>query len=323
MVKSPAASVQPPVPTLPKADETVKLSYSHKEAGTLQIEGVCKITEDEISCWKTDQTRNEDLEAMVRRNLEDPNRYGSRVQILYGKKNRLVVAKSTQSSHFGPSASMSIESLGERQDSWSPIDLNTMSSFEPGKPYIRYETRMGSFDKSVTETSLRIRLSEPAPGPAQLNASVGATTVIDGNKITLLSIAKGSSDEPYGYRLPNQKTWRVTIRVEQKGKRPIGVYLSPGQANQPGATMVDANGQIVPREKVATEQKKQQEEMMKRGPGIIRSNYAPAQTMISRSLPNGSLEITMNIDPKQLKAFSVMGTYTKMIDVQGIPLDAK
>jgi len=167
------------MPPQPKADETVALSYKADDGSAVEVEGICKITEDSIECWNPDGTPDPDLKQRIQAALvkqKSFNGQGPMLNLQYGKKNRIVVFKITQAPG-GRGGHMDVQYAGDRYGfrGGMYINLDQPQSFTANQPYVRYQTMGACEEPSATTTKARIEISVPVSDRPTIEAKPGAS----------------------------------------------------------------------------------------------------------------------------------------------------
>ncbi len=228
---------RPNRPELPKPEETVAGSYD-TGSSKIEIEGGCKVTEDSVNCWKADGSDYPELEQKVKKSFDDPNGYGTgQLRISYGKKNRVIVFKTTQSrTRSADGGHASIMQVGEEQNgSFMHLELNEpMTNTDMNQPYVRLEARGVSAETTATSTSARLTVSTTAPERPDIECKVGASGVVGGQTFTLVAIEPHKPDPAMYGGMPNQGPQCLSARVRvgsrftsmHRRKRPM-VQVSP------------------------------------------------------------------------------------------------
>lgn len=321
----PGMSGPPEAPAWPKADETLTKKWE-KGGSSLELVGVCHITEDDIRAWNADGEESSELKSRVESSLS--SRDTSSIQLRYGKKNRLLVFKSTQTySMTGPGIQYGaprVEGVGARRDynggsSYLNLGSESMRSADQNTS-IDYQTFFVAADPSESTTVAHLVQTEAMSATGTLPLKVGAAVTVEGVTMTIASISKGGEDSQTRmmYGQPGA-TW--TVKVKLSGPWPEGVRFSAslGQGMQ-----VDGEGNPLSEKQMMDRQRRMTEMMQKGG------NISPGSLPVMRygqmqevgGLGAGQT-YSLSVNPKHVKELVVRGTRQRRIDITNIPLDPK
>lgn len=294
---------------------------------TVEIEGICRLTEDEAICWKPNGDSNKPLadeltNAMKSRDDEYSNTY--RVKFL--KKNRVLVLKTTippTRGGRGFSGSYGLmndysgsSSFQERWDNNGSNIFNNTNSSGFDNTRIERQVLTGAFEKSTKTFPVRYHLTEQNNPPTSVPFTKGRFTV-DGNTYEIVSI----SDKPEGNMSamsyggpPNQQPQKMTFlkikSIEIRNPNTI-IHISPADAS--GSPYVGYNAKGEPlnaqdhQRLQQEEQKKMMEDMQK---GITRNmntwnrGYIGAVTLdpnSNRGRMEGIIVGQLNLDSSRIK----------------------
>lgn len=317
-------------PELPKPEETVAGSYD-TGSNKVEIEGGCKVTEDSVNCWRADGSDYPELEQKVKKSFDDPNGYGrGQIRISYGKKNRVIVFKTTQSrTRSAEGGHASIMQVGDDQNgSFMNLELNEpMTNTDMNQPYVRLEARGVSAEPTATSTTARLTVSTTAPERPDIECKVGASGVVGGQKFTLFSIEPYKPEPGMYGGMPNQgPQWKLTFKRSGTTGKQIHFYASPKAANGSSISYVTETGDPVSSE----EYSKAMQAMMQnrsdpRAYEKLSRKYRSAQGMSvfsQRGRPNPDVvEIVTAVNPKKIGKLGLNGSYSKIVELTGILLD--
>jgi hypothetical protein len=311
---------------LPKADATVSQVYTAPDGNKIEIEGVCKITEDSVGCWNSDGSADDDLTKKIRETLEKQSQgsgpFGSSISIRYGKKNRMIVLKTT-----AKSADMSQFSLAHDASDMSRFNspfgfgLNMTEGRPPQTPQtVRYDTRNLSEDPSAQAVTTRLRLTSRIKDEPTLDKKVGSTVKLGADTLRMVSITK----DPNGQMLLGPRdAWVLKIESTTPTDHPAEFTVVP--LNSSGETIVNAddNGNPVTEKQTRDEQLRVSTELQKnptKSPfSLMKRRY---QAVGNRNV-NGVRDLVLYVNPSKVSKFKITGTTSKYIDFKDIRLDPK
>lgn len=311
--------------SMPPADETVTGNYKTDRGEIIEVEGVCKISEDSISCWRWDGSAHADLASRVKDAIEFQHRLGGtwNYGVAYGKKNRVVVFKWTHPM-AGDRTSLGLMNVGDL-NTGAYMNLSLRSVNQPANG-VEYQTRMAATDLSAKTTSARLVLYTTIPEPPRIEPKVGAKAAFGGETFTITGIKTGA---PSTYHVPpnsgpSDLAWTISIKSTQKTKPPLEIYLNPLDAKDDPIRYVDAKGSVASAEAY---RKAMDEYNAKVGKGahpmtLPRPKYGLAFINVNEK-PDGVIEVVTHVNPAKVKSFRIGGVRKKQIDLTGIPLDPK
>ena len=201
-----------PAAAPPKPGEKIANNFKF-EIGqkTVEVEGICKLTEDEAICWKPDGQKNEALATELTNAIKSKSdSYSNTFQMKFLKKNRILVVKTTTKpmkagTYGGGSYSLGLmnEYSGgmDMQEGWtngnSAFSGSNGSNFD--QTQIDRQVLSGSFSKETKVFPLRYQFTEGSTEGKVIPFAKGQFT-IDGNTYELVSVSdKPESGQPGRY----------------------------------------------------------------------------------------------------------------------------
>lgn len=327
-------SVIPPVTqaashSWPKADVDSPLTYDDG-SNKVVVEGVCRVQEDEVSCWDANGSKAPDLSAKVKESItKSSSSYQPTLAFRYGKKNRLIVWKVVRqtSSESASATSVNVISAGNSVESDLAsygIQLNyqgTNHSSMSGD-FTTYGCKAVS--EAGTEKSTRLRLGAFTrfEQMVTLDCKVGAKAQLAGFTVKVDSINPGSR-----YATPRttgEKVWSIGLKV---AGAPANMSTMIQALGEDGKFLQyrDQDGKPVSAERF---QKEMQEKMAAahetggpRSYNLTESKFS--WVMQSTMRDKDIFYLQVGIDPKYISKLSVGGGTMKTIEITGIPLDPK
>jgi len=340
MPPQPGMSARSAMPNMPAANVTVSDSKYAVGNSSIEVDGVCKVTEDTVACWKADGSKNKDLEERIEKSVSDTTHgFGGRFTVAYKKKNRVIVFKNTSAYGGSGGASIYISSVGENPYGGGDFGgFNLQTDSAPGQPVnTRYECRSVAAEPGAKTTKARLQSTEIVVSGLLVQNKKGASVSHESAKVTVESTAKGNAlrgpmpgpmsggmGGPMGGQ--PQNVWTVTFKVS--GASPE-LHFSCGAADSQGRPIqwVDKSGKPVSQEefsKWSQENNRIQSEAARAGKRLPppQQKYFMAQGGYSSS-SGSQLTMITQIDPKYISKFIVGATKTKTIDLTKIPLDPR
>jgi len=326
----PYATNMPPArpPTdAPRSDETVSGIYKASDGNIVEVEGVCKITEDSIVCWKPDGRPNEELAKKIKEGMEKsrPSGYSpsQSFSLQYGKKNRLVVLKLTQPVN-ATGAHLDVRSIGSDSQGGGGY-FNAMLSPShvagPNQPYIHFESRMIAENPSEKAATAHLNFFRPIQESVRIVAKAGTSATFGGENFTIARIDKGSPQNLSGGQ--PETIWTVTVRSDHNGARGVNIALVPLDASGQRIDYIDADGNPVTREVYDREMQQRRETMGRSGySASTPPKYQPA-TLYGISRQPYQTDFMFRINPAKVSKFAISGGTVRYIDLTGIALDPK
>ncbi len=158
---------------------------------SLEIEAVCKLGEDSISCWKPDGQRVRSLDDEIGKLLtlkdgNEPRSFG----FAAGLKNRILLLKTTYFSEPLNSRrvydSMTLTQVKEPAKNWrDTFFMNQGITADKSETFRHFYA--GSFEKSATEAPMNFTFTKELEGPINVSLDKGLLT-IDDNQFEITSI---------------------------------------------------------------------------------------------------------------------------------------
>jgi hypothetical protein len=331
-----APGLPPGAPPKPQVDETATLSYTTPSGLKAEIVGVCKVTEDSVSCWDADGEPMPDLQQRVEWALSHgPWDF---ISLTYKKKNRLVVAEtvtpiqrvSTAQGFFA--GGLSLESVGDGRWRGSlQLDQPNGMAFTPGKPMKHLEGRFTATERNERTTSAYFSYVQQIPTRETLALRTGASCHIGDAGLEIASIVQGGKlpgrPTGLGYMGPSEHRpeWTITVKIlNPKSKYRISLQVDN--------VYVDSNGRIVSQHEVEKAQEARSQQMREfagkpHGPGeAIPGAGQLGVKPVSFRLAGGSeaeVAYVVDADPAEIKRITATATRSERIELKGIRLDPK
>ena len=338
----------------PKPSEKVAGDYKiDMGPKTVEVEGICKLTEEEAICWKPDGHKSETLATELTNAIKSKaDSYSNTFQFKFMKKNRILVLKTT-SKPPKPGTSMSYNNgllndyMGgsEMREGWSQnsgiFSMANGSSFD--QTQTERQVLTGAFNKETKTFPLRYQFTNSSMERKTIPFAKGQFT-IDGNTYDILSISD-KPDPSYqaytGGMSPGAKQQKMTwLKVQAVKITNPNTILTLTPADDSGIPFAGLNDKGEPIS--ADEMRKQQEADMKkmmeaqkagkpyegiRRGGTMMNNYIQA-IMLDPSgyngmgRPSGQFSSQVNVDAPKIKKLSVSISHRTVYVFDKIKLDA-
>lgn len=309
---------RPAQPVRPPADKTVSLHYEEKNGVSVSVVGVCKITEDAISCWDMNRKRNVDLEKNVLSSIEKQQNNTS-IQFKFGKKNRLIAVRSTNATDGQESAMI----MPDPDSNFSGFTMMGLS-----RPDNDFRTIlmpiMKTVDMDKKTATVRVLVHESAKNSVDLPLKPGAEATLDNATVKVVRIYKGLPKTMPFYDGEQSAKWTADVTITRGKGRLIQLNVYAGNGHS-GWTMVDRSGNPVDQE---TFRKYQDEQMRKSSePGLHRYNPADTRYFMVRAMltpeerNDKTQHIVMNANPEKINSVRITGRYMRTVDINDIPVD--
>ena len=330
-----------PAAAPPKQGEKVASDFKVELGNrTVEVEGVCKLTEEQAVCWKPNGLTNEALATELTNAIKSKtDNYSNTFQFKFMKKNRILVLKST-TKPTKPGASSAYNNYGlmfenyggsEGREGWQNGNSSFSNSGGNGFDETRTERQVltGAFNKETKTFPLRYQFTATSNERKVLPFTKGQFTV-EGNSYEIVSISdKPEPNSPRGPMYPNgafppgagpHKSTYVKIQVVKINNPNTILYLAPAdESGQPYAGLNDKGEPISGAElrKTQEERNRKMMEDQKAGKpydyyrnGMMMNNFIQSINL-DPSNPYGQLSTTgiinaaINIDGSKIKKLSV------------------
>ena len=342
----------------PRQGEKVAENYRF-EIGlkTVEVEGVCKLTEDEAFCWKPDGEKNESLATELTNAIKSKtDTYSNTFQFKFMKKNRILVVKTITKPTKPGTNGMSSYSLGlmnenfggsEMQEGWA--NGNSAFSSSNGSSFDQTQTERqvltGAFKKETKTFPLRYQFTTNSMERKVIPFTKGQFTV-DGNSYEIVSISDkpeaGQSNGMYmGGMQPGSKPPKYTyIKLQVVKITNPNTILNIYPADDSGAPYAGLNekGEPISSEQMRKQREEENKKMMEASRagkpynynGINRlngMNYIQSITLdpaynYGRSPTTGMSNFGINVEASKIKKLSVSISNRTVFVFVKIKLDA-
>ncbi len=293
---------------------------------TVEVEGVCKLSEDSAVCWKPSGEKYEALATELTNAIKSKSdSYSNNFQFKFMKKNRILVMKTVTKPMKPGTNNMGSYSLGlmndysgmsEGREGWN--NGNSAFSSSSGNGFDQSQTERqvltGAFNKETKTFPLRYQYTTSNMDRKVISFTKGQFS-IEGNSYEIVSISsnpeKGQPNNGMymGGTQPGMKPPKYTyVKVNVvKITNPYTILnLAPADDSGMPYSGLNANGEPIS----AAEMRKQQEEETKKMMEAQRSGKPYTYNGMNRNM--GNYIQTINLDPSN---GSRMGMMNQAINV--------
>lgn len=300
----------------------------------IEVEGVCSISEDRLSCWKPNGESNPALQSEFEKFLtEKKTDYVNQFRFAYNKKNRVLVLKTTYLAK--PDGRVTIGNTGVLQEQFS--DSNSRNTWRStnylstptGDPRLeRTEKRLlqGAFDTSLEKSDLPYFFNSPSQARGAFPLKTGPFT-IDGNVYEILSI---TPREAQSYMGKVRKTTDFKIKLVKITDPDVVLSLSPANADGKQYAAYDSKNRLLLAEEYAKLMNEQYRRQVGKGSGAsfgsIQQNMIYGMGIDPRSAVRPStdvLTLQVNVELSKIKTLAASVTKRTTFDFGSISLDPK
>lgn len=330
----------------PQENERVADNYQIEMGGRqVEIEGICKLSEEGLSCWKPNGDKNPELEAdfVATMNSRDDN-YSNNFQFKFMKKNRVLILKSTvkppPSGQFsGIGYGLMYENYSGAKEGWQsggqywrPRDASN-----PNDPQVERQMLVGSFKKDTKTFPLRYQFTE-STSERVIAPFTKTEFTAGGNTYEIVSITDkptagvgGYGGNPYpGNMKPPTYTY-VGIKLVKVVNPNMLLYIFPADGNGKQYAGFDDKGNPVDSvqlQKIQIERQKKMKQDSKPGFPIggrmFPGNFIqPLSIDPSANYANGVFTGSFNVASSKIKKIAISVNKRTVFVFDKIQLDPK
>ncbi len=347
----------PPVPrenpqaAPPKPGEQVVRDFKiQTPTQTVEVEGVCKLTEDEAICWKPSGQSNDDLAKELTNAIQSKtDSYGNSFQFRFKKKNRVLVLKTTTQPpkpgvayDGGMNGSLMNQYFGgsEFSEGWTQGNsmFNGASSTGFDQARIERQVLTGAFNKETGSFPLRYQVTKYERNPQTSIPVKKGVFEAGGNTYEIVSISDkpsqpGYSEPSSGMNAPKQKFTYLTIKPVKINDPYSMVTLTPADDSGVPYGGLDENGNPISAADAAKKREEEQKKMMEAsrsgqpysGRSMMMNNYIRSAGLdplsVGRQGESVPHMLSINVEPSKLKKFSVTVQHRTVYVFDKIKLD--
>ena len=321
----------------PKAGEQVATDGKIQVEGkTIEIEGVCKLTEEEAICWRPNGDKNEALATELTNAIKAKNDdYSSQFQFKFMKKNRILVLKTTTpppkpgQGYSGGSSSMMMDNMYGGPgfvEGWNNNNsiFNQTSSTGFDQSRVERQVVSGAFNRETKTFPFRYQTTSYSQERESIPFKKGQFT-IDGNTFEITSISdKSPGGTPTQYfggqpQLPQKMTF-ITIKAVKITNPNLIANLTPADDSGTPYGGLDDKGNPISSTEFQKIQQEEQKKMMERSRtggaypmhsmnrymGSINLDMLRLSTMQNQGQGGGNSFVQqVNVEASKIKKFSV------------------
>ena len=305
--------------------ETVQKRYELAGGASVEVVGVCHLTDDSVECWDYDGAHDERLTEMVENSLMNGRRrisLGSRsrnLEFKYGKKNRYVVFRHVYGSQDNRLI-VDTDRMNALNGESIDMDMGFLVEHEITKVMIYYNVFGQYFDREATETFVQLTAVTELDAEIGISFKEGEQFSLNGGDFVL--------EEPKSAQVQSSKqlplVWTASVKsiVETQGYYYVRGYAVDKNGDR--IRYIDQKGRPISareHEALIAELKAISDDI--RGSiasstvvGILGDGFRarPPGESRNRSLRTG-------VDPKYIKEIRFTGYWSRRIRIVGIPLD--
>ncbi len=309
----------------------------------IEIEGVCKLTEDEAICWKPNGDSNDDLAKELTTAIQSKaDSYSNSFQFKFKKKNRILVVKTTSKPPKPGNNSNAYANImnqsgwgSESGEGWTSGNSIFSGASSTGFDQARIERQVftGYFNKESKTFPLRFQLMTQENRSASTSIEVKkGRFVVAGNTYEIVSISDKSPNPYPTYGMNNQKVKfsYITINPVDVKDPNVVVFLQPADESGQPYGGLDKEGNPITRaaaEKARQEQAQKMTEAAKSGKGYVSEGYQPSSYVQSASIDPmnqrgvSTIRLQFNVEPSKLKKIAISVQHRTVYVFDKIRLD--
>ncbi|MEI8281283.1 MAG: hypothetical protein WCG75_02650 [Armatimonadota bacterium] len=202
---------------------------------SFEIEAVCKLGENSLSCWKPDGQRVRSLDEEIGKSLTQKDGKELRFfEFAAGLKNRVLVMKSTYFSEPLKSSrvydSMALTQAKKLAKNWRDTYIgDKVITTDNSETYRHFY--VGSFEKSATEAPMNFTFLKALEGPVIVTLDKGLLS-IDDNLFEITAVDSPTSSQIDAQQLSHQAAYTVIDLIGVKITNPnLNVVFTPIDQN--------------------------------------------------------------------------------------------
>ncbi|MBS1701915.1 MAG: hypothetical protein JST12_09660 [Armatimonadetes bacterium] len=308
---------------------------------TVEVEGICKVSEDSIECWKPDGTKDKAItEEFIKTCEGNPNNPPPQAQFRFNRKNRILMLKAvTKAAKPGDlpfSYGLVYADGGPQSETWTSntIFSSYNASATGDHEQVEHIYLCGSFDKTTETHPLQYQFTQLNTGKSVIDFKK-STFEINGNKFEIMDILDNPSKPPtvtggFGFNpQPNQKVTYLKIKPISLVDPSTIVQLSP--ANQKGEMYVTLDEKGHPL--TAAEWQKRSQDQIRQGKVIGGPQFGPGfgrrpismQSALDPTYmkPGTPVYIRFDLDRKAIHKLVLTSNHRTIYNFDPIYLDPK
>lgn len=315
-------SSRPDINRIPEQEVDAKadLQYKLPNGGGIEVEGVCKVSEDSIRCWSSSGKDLPSLSDQVKAYYEKQS-YSS-YPIQFGKKNRLIVVKETHLPYAPQAGAMpkmlNVSGVQGYNATNSVHFPQEMSRIQPNDPSVTRRGFVVAVEKEKKNVSLLANETQPITERCTMPCKVGASGKIGSVALKIRSVAELPQNTNFSYG--PQRMWVVRVDVQNPPTKPWRFQPQCLNANGKPAYMMDDKGNLLGPEDSA----KMNQQFYSRSSGGPSGMSRPPMTPINLYTSGAGkdfFEFRMTVNPAKIPNLQISAYSTRTIEIKGVRLD--
>lgn len=269
--------------------------------GSIELEGVCKIDETSVSCWKADGKPHETMRQRIVSHLQRDTFFS----VHFGKKTRYAVFRvksSTSSDITSDLSGITLESDTEHSNRNQLVAVPVVTDLREKTASITLRTSVGGDQ------------SEPLP------IEEGASIIYHAAKIRVARVVKSEID-PAMYGNWALSRWLISIAYE--GGFPTYMWVTAFDKDDRMIDAVDADGKPVKVDTHLLNELPLIQPMSNNAPPLQRAAIQGVTRGYSSRPSLGDRTLVSNIDPQFIKHISISIRSGRMLTITDIPMEPR
>lgn len=289
--------------------------YKATDGGQVEVVGICKVGEGTVSCWTNSGDKNPTLEAQVKPVLE---RQGMPPFKSPGKKNRLIVFKSSQPTY---KIAYALERVGGAR----PVHAGLFGMPAPEQRGRWFGAWLAA-DVNAKATNAEIRKITLLDEQTRFKTSAGTTFDYAGAKVRVKELKEVTKTTPIKLER-DQRLWQLTLESSDTAARGLDLILSG--LNRAGDVFERADEKGNPlTDKERNRMIEERERKIRQHEPVLFPN--PLHALSAREAVQGPIErkgnqrvYLVNVNPSKIDKFQARGNKSTFIEFKDIKLDPK
>ncbi len=313
--------VQSPSKPMPQPDEIVATPYRTPYGDTVDVYGVCKVTEDSVACWKRDGSDNPELRKELLHQLEGSAPGHGQISTLYGNKNRLVVLQTTLPATFaGVRRRWSI--VAPEPGNYFRHVAFAGGTYADGRNQVQYSGVGVSAPRDQRTASVLIRVQHPVIEVSTLDIAPGASSSFQGIgfRIRSVDLIKPGSEQSAPYF--RGKAWKIQIEIKRPADDETDLEYTPLDHDGNLVRFSDTLGNPLS-DKQYEEQRRAYFAAPHTGQLSALMDYVREAVFDGSFDQEGLVTVFDMVDPKAAPTLQINGAVPHYVKLGGIPLDPK
>ncbi len=291
------------------SDVIVKQNYK-SEAGSIDLAGVCKPSESEISCWNGEGLPNDVLGAEL---TEVYKKGDITINMKYGHKNRLIVFDVDDRPDRRSEAKLVLQKHLSTPYGSSSSGYQLRNKYNENRMLINLAVPKDQVESQAT-TSLTEKL-EPSP---KLEFKLGARLEFFGAKFKIVKIGEKQPADDSGSRLGSPGAQWLVVLVREGAETPLPQGISWTIYGEDGLQIRSVNSEGEPLLAIPT-----YDSGGTRIPKENRVFQASLGGGVYADAGGDEMYMSTNLNPARIKSVVARCSVTRNLIIKGIPLEPK